>query len=89
MSFWMRNSPTPLDIGFFSPDGVLEEVYPLHPFDETTVASHGDRLQFALEMNQGWFRENGVKPGVQLDLKAVGAALKARGFDARKFGLSE
>ena len=89
MSFWMRNSPTPLDIGFFGPAGVLAEVYPLHPFDETTVASHGDQLQFALELHQGWFRENSVMPGVQLDLKAVAAALKARGFDARKFGLNE
>lgn len=89
LSFWMRNSPTPLDIGFFGPGGALEEVYPLHPFDETAVASRGDRLQFALELNQGWFRENGVKPGAQLDLKALAAALKARGFELRKFGLSE
>ena len=89
MSFWMRNTPTPLDIGFFSRDGVLAEVYPLHPFDETTVASRSDTLQFALEMNQGWFRANTVKPGAKLDLKALAAALKARGFEAKRFGLGE
>jgi uncharacterized protein len=89
MGFWMRNTPTPLDIGFFSTSGVLEEIYPLHPFDETTVASRSDHLQFALEMNQGWFRENAVKPGAQLDLKALADALKARGFEPRKFGVSE
>lgn len=87
MSFWMRNTPTPLDIGFFSPSGVLEEVYPLHPFDETAVASRGMRLQFALETNQGWYRENGVKPGAQLDLKALTAALQARGFNPQRYGL--
>src|SRR5690606_16784182 len=37
MSFWMRNTPTPLDIGFFDRSGKLLEIYPLHPFDETGV----------------------------------------------------
>jgi uncharacterized protein len=87
MNFWMRNTPTPLDIGFFSPDGVLQEVYPLYPFDEKTVSSRGQNLQFALEMNQGWFRENGLKPGAKLDLPALAAALKARGFAPRTYGL--
>lgn len=87
MSFWMRNTPTPLDIGFFDAKGVLKEVYPMHPFDERTVSSHGADMVFALEMNQGWYRDSGVKPGAQLDLKALAAALKARGFEPRKFGL--
>lgn len=87
MQFWMRNTPTPLDIGFFSPEGRLEEIYPLHPYDEKTVGSRGNRLQFALEVNQGWYRENGVKPGATLDLKALAEALKARGFDPRRLGL--
>lgn len=85
--FWMRNTPTPLDIGFFNPEGRLEEIYPLHPFDEKTVTSRSSQLQFALEVNQGWYRENGVKPGAVLDLKALAAALKARGFEPRRFGL--
>jgi len=87
LSFWMRNTPTPLDIGFFRPDGTLAEVYPLHPFDETPVASRGEDLQYAVEMNQGWFREHGVRPGARLDLDAVRTALRARGFDPRRHGL--
>ena len=87
MSFWMRNTPTALDIGFFNPAGVLEEVYPMYPFDETSVSSRGTELMLALEMNQGWFKENGVKPGTKIDLKALAAALQARGFEPRKFGL--
>jgi hypothetical protein len=89
MGFWMRNTPTPLDIGFFNRQGMLEEIYALHPFDESTVQSRSTALSFALEMNQGWFREHGVKPGAQLDLKALAAALKARGFEPRRFGLEE
>ena len=88
LSFWMRNTPTPLDLGYFTPSGELAEIYPLYPFDEVPVKSRGDRLQFALEMNQGWFRERGVKPGARLDLKAVAAALKERGLDPSRFGLA-
>jgi len=87
MSFWMRNTPLPLDIGFFDASGQLREHYPLHPFDETPVRSRSENLQFALEVNQGWFRENRVARGAMLDLKAVQAALKLRGFDPVKFGI--
>jgi uncharacterized protein len=87
MTFWMRNTPLPLDIGFFSPEGELREIYQMHPFDETTVGSRGDQLQFALEMNQGWFKANNIRPGAKLDLRALVAALKERDFAARQFGL--
>jgi uncharacterized membrane protein (UPF0127 family) len=89
MNFWMRNTPTPLDIGFFNRAGMLEEIYAMHPFDESSVQSRSTTLSFALEMNQGWFRENGIKPGAKLDLEALAAALKARGFEPRRFGLEE
>jgi hypothetical protein len=87
----MRNTPTPLDIGYFTADGKLHEIYQMYPFDENTVSSHSTEIQFALEMNQGWYKSNGVKPGAQIDLKALGAALKARGFrlDAFKLGPPE
>jgi uncharacterized membrane protein (UPF0127 family) len=87
MHFWMRNTPTPLDIGFFDSTGVLREVYPMQPYDESTISSRRDDIKFPLEMNQGWFSRNGVRPGTQLDLKALATALKARGFDPAKFGL--
>jgi uncharacterized protein len=89
MSFWMHNTPTPLDIGFFNAAGELLEVYPMHPFDETAVPSRSHEIQYALEVNQGWFRANGVKPGVKLDLKALAAALKDRGFEPRRYGLEK
>jgi uncharacterized membrane protein (UPF0127 family) len=87
MSFWMRNTPTPLDIGFFTKDGVLKEIFQLHPYDETPVQSRGGELKFALEVNQGWFEKNEVKPGAKLDLKALSAALKARGFEPWEYGV--
>ena len=86
-SFWMRNTPTPLDIGFFTADGTLKEIYQMYPFDETSVRSRSEALQFALEMKQGWFEFNGVKPGSKLDLKALATALRARGLEAIAYGL--
>lgn len=88
LDFWMHDTPTALDVGFFTPDGELAEVYPMFPFDERTVQSLRSDLQFALEMNQGWFARNGVRPGAHLDMAALNAALKARGFEPIDFALS-
>ena len=87
MNFWMHDTDIPLNIGFFDPSGELKETYEMYPHDEETVSSHSRNLQFALEMNQGWFARSGVKPGAKIELKAVAEALKARGMDPGKFGL--
>jgi uncharacterized membrane protein (UPF0127 family) len=86
MGFYMRNTPVPLDIGYFTADGVLREIYPMYPNDETTVSSRGADMQFALEVNQGWFERHGVRPGARLDLDALKAAVKARGFLLKDYG---
>lgn len=87
MSFWMRNTPTPLDIGFFKSDGTLGEVYPLYPFDETPVKSVGADYTLALETPQGWFAKNGLKPGAKLKLADVAEALRARGFKPSRYSV--
>jgi uncharacterized membrane protein (UPF0127 family) len=79
MSFWMRNTPTPLDIGFFDGEGVLREIYPLHSFDETSVKSKA-AAKFALEMPRGWYSTHNVRPGSKLDLAALSKAVAARGM---------
>jgi uncharacterized protein len=85
VSFWMRNTPTPLEIGFFTNDGVLREVYPLLPFDERSVPSKREDIQYAMEVCAGWYDVTGVKPGDKIDLKAVAAAMKARGFELKEY----
>ena len=87
MGFWMRNCEFIQNIGFFDAGGVLKETYEMYPHDERTVSSHAHDLQFALEMNQGWYERNGLKPGAKLDLRAVAEALKARGFKPEAWGL--
>ena len=87
MGFWMRNTTIPLDIGYFNSAGELREIYAMHPLDEKTVQSRGRDLQFALEMNQGWFKRAGVAPGAKLDLLAVAEALRARGLKPEAAGI--
>ncbi len=87
MTFWMKNTPTALDIGYFMADGTLRETYAMYPFDETNIPSHSDQIQYCLEMNLGWFKLHNLKPGAQLDLAALAAALRARGFEPGKYGL--
>lgn len=87
LSFWMANTPLPLDIAFFDANGILREIHRLMPYDRTPVRSHGDSLQFALEMPQGWFAAHGLFQGQQLDLDLLRDALSRRGADPASFGL--
>jgi len=62
-SFWMHNTSIPLDLAFLSADGVILEIHPLVPFEETPVASKSDQVAYALEVNRDWFSSRGLKPG--------------------------
>ncbi|NBD37093.1 MAG: DUF192 domain-containing protein [Verrucomicrobia bacterium] len=87
MSFWMANTPLPLDIGFFDAEGTLREIHRMVPFDRSRTTSSSDEIQFALEMNRGWFSANGLRPGGVMDLELLRAALRRRGADPAEFGL--
>jgi uncharacterized protein len=87
-NFWMKDTPEALDIAFVGRDGVIAEIYPIFPFNLATVSSRSDQIEFAVEMRQGWYADNRVRPGAAIDMKAVAAALKARGFDPAKYGIA-
>ena len=85
--FWMKNTRIPLDIGYFTSDGILREVHAAQPHDLSGCPSNSDRIQFVLELNQGGFRAAGLSPGAKLDLGQVSAALTTRGFRPEDFSL--
>lgn len=62
-SFWMKNTLVPLSIGFIDPDGRLLETNDMHPLTTNSVTSSSHNVQYVLEVNQGWFKKNGVLPG--------------------------
>lgn len=63
-SFYMRNTRIPLSLAYLSPEGEILEIHDLQPLDETPVDSASDRVQYALEVPQGWFARNGIRPGM-------------------------
>ena len=72
---WMKGTPLPLSAAFFDEDGLLVDVIDLEPFN-TEIRCSKRPARYALEMNQGWFAQKGIKPGSKL----VNAAV----FNARK-----
>jgi uncharacterized membrane protein (UPF0127 family) len=62
-SFWMRNTSLPLSIAYLDSGGVILEIHDMKPFDERTIRSASDRVSYALEVHQGWFRRHGITPG--------------------------
>ena len=67
-SFHMTETRIPLDIAFIREDGTIESIKELEPYDENPVASDGEVL-CALEVNRGWFAENNVEVGDQIDIE--------------------
>jgi uncharacterized protein len=64
--FWMPNCPLPLSVAYINPEGVIEEIHDLQPFDTNFVYSVSSNIQFALETRQGWFQRHGIGPGVAM-----------------------
>ncbi|NDV62568.1 DUF192 domain-containing protein [Puniceicoccales bacterium CK1056] len=88
LAFWMANTRIPLDIGFFDETGLLCEVHRMVPFDTTRTVSRGKDLQYALEMNSGWFARNGLFPGVRMDMELLAEALRSRGKEPAEPGIT-
>lgn len=85
--FWMKDTPSDLDIGFFDREGRLLKVATMRAYDTEATDAGTDRVRFALEMRAGWFSESGMTEGAKLDLYEVVNALRARGFSPTKLGL--
>lgn len=71
-SFWMKNTFIPLSIGFFDGKKILVDIQDMQPVKSEMEKTPPSYLslkpaKYALEMNQGWFKKNGVKVGDQLE----------------------
>lgn len=66
-SFWMRNTKIPLSIAYADSDGKILEIKSMNPLDETVVPSRSDEVDYALEVNQGWFSRHGITSGAKIN----------------------
>lgn len=65
-SFWMRNTLLPLSCAYIDPEGVILEIHDMKPLDETPIEAQTDRVQYVLEVKQGWFERNRVNAGMRV-----------------------
>ncbi len=65
--FWMRDTPIPLSIAFIATDGAILDVQDMEPLS-TELHSPGALYRYALEVNQGWFREHGFGAGDRVEI---------------------
>ena len=69
LQFWMKNTCISLDMIFIAEDGTIVSIEENTP--TLSIKSFGPKrcsAKFVLEVNAGWARKNGVKPGQKLDL---------------------
>jgi len=67
LSFWMKNTITPLDIAYARMNGEVVTVHTMPPLTLRTFPSYEPAI-FALEMREGTFARLGLKPGTRLDI---------------------
>lgn len=65
LTFTMRNTLIPLSIAFLSKDLVISEIQHMDVGPGQLFPSKY-HAQYALEVDQGWFADNGIKAGDQL-----------------------
>ena len=66
-NMWMKNTFIPLDIAFIRANGVITDIKAMKAHDLSTVSS-SEKVQYAWEMNLGWFKENGIRVGDKVSI---------------------
>ena len=67
LSFWMKDTPTPLSIAFINSSGEIRETRNMTPFSRQSVDS-SEPVRYALEVPQGWFEKNNIGKGCIIKL---------------------
>lgn len=63
---WMKNTYIPLSVAFLDEEGKIINIEDMQP---KTTESHCAKkpARYALEMNQGWFKQKNIKPGTLIE----------------------
>ncbi len=69
LSFWMKNTLIPLSIAFMDAKGRIVDIQDMKPLDDDPPSYvSAEPAMYALEVNQGFFEERGVKVGDRAEL---------------------
>jgi uncharacterized membrane protein (UPF0127 family) len=64
-AMWMKNTYVALSVAFIDRDGRIINIEDMAPLTEDSHQAIGP-AKYALEVNRGWFRKRGIKPGDRL-----------------------
>ena len=67
LSFWMKNTPTPLSIAYIDSNGQIRDIFDMKPYSLAPIQSTVS-VRYALEVPQGWFKKNSVAIGDTIEL---------------------
>lgn len=62
---WMKNTLLPLSVAFLDEQGVILNIENMQPQTESNHCA-AKPARYALEMNQGWFAQKGIRPGMRV-----------------------
>ncbi|MCC7484541.1 MAG: DUF192 domain-containing protein [Burkholderiales bacterium] len=65
-AMWMMNTYVPLSVAFLDEKGVIINIEDMQPHTQDTHPA-ARPAKYALEVNQGWFRKRGIKPGARIE----------------------
>jgi uncharacterized membrane protein (UPF0127 family) len=66
-SFWMKNTAIPLSIAYIDKNGKIRSIHSMTPGSLESIRSTLP-VQYALEVNEGYFEKVGIKVGDILDI---------------------
>ena len=65
-AMWMKNTLIPLSVAFIDRRGQIINIEDMAPQTEEAHAARAPAA-YALEVNQGWFKKYGIKPGDRVE----------------------
>lgn len=68
LSFWMKNTPSPLSIAYLDSEGVIKNIYDMKPYSLEPIVSTVS-CRYALEVPQGWYSRAGIRVGDKVMVK--------------------
>ncbi len=63
---WMMNTYIPLSVAFIDDAGTIINIEDMQPHTRDSHSATAP-ARYALEMNLGWFRKRGIKPGMKIE----------------------
>ena len=65
-AMWMMNTYIPLSVAFIDEKGTIINIADMEPHTRNNHPAIKP-AKYALEVNQGWFRKHGIKPGAKVE----------------------